>query len=169
MRLLLRKTTKYSGRLFPKYSLGTLCYLERNGDVLVVSKRISADSDIETVNLPGGKVEYGETPSSCAIRELREETGLTALRVNLKGIVTVAGAQLYGLRQGSWCLFLYEVATWSGNLAPENGCTATWEDKILVPSLLPNQADRHIFEFLGKPHKFEGRVDYRCKPPLIEF
>ncbi|MCP1639202.1 MULTISPECIES: 8-oxo-dGTP diphosphatase [Streptococcus] len=35
---------------------------------------------------PGGKVEFAETVFSAALRELKEETGLTALNLELKGI-----------------------------------------------------------------------------------
>ncbi|MBY5033800.1 8-oxo-dGTP diphosphatase [Streptococcus gallolyticus] len=35
---------------------------------------------------PGGKVEFAETIFSAALRELKEETGLTALDLELKGI-----------------------------------------------------------------------------------
>ncbi len=34
-------------------------------------------------NLPGGKVEFGESVQQCAIRELEEETGITAKIVRL--------------------------------------------------------------------------------------
>lgn len=48
------------------------------GDSLLVMRR----DDIPTINwpgawdLPGGRREPGETPAACALRELREETGL---------------------------------------------------------------------------------------------
>ncbi len=36
----------------------------------------------------GGKLEPGETPQACAIREVFEETGLTVTKHALKGIIT---------------------------------------------------------------------------------
>ena len=36
----------------------------------------------------GGKFEPGESPEECALREVREETGLTMLKPKFRGIVT---------------------------------------------------------------------------------
>lgn len=48
---------------------------------LVRQFRIAIDR--ETLEIPAGKLEPGEDPKDCAVRELREETGLVAERVEL--------------------------------------------------------------------------------------
>ena len=41
--------------------------------------------DLETLEVPAGKLEIGEDPYMCAIRELKEETGLSAKKVETLG------------------------------------------------------------------------------------
>jgi len=51
--------------------------LTENGTVLMV-KQFRYPHAEETLELPAGKLEYGEHPLTCAVRELREEAGATA-------------------------------------------------------------------------------------------
>ena len=52
----------------------TLVYVLRNQSVLLINKLRGHGKG--KVNAPGGKFESGESPESCAIRELHEEVGL---------------------------------------------------------------------------------------------
>ena len=52
----------------------------RDGRVLV-ARRAAGDHLPGTWEFPGGKIERGEEPSGAARRELREETGLEAVRL----------------------------------------------------------------------------------------
>jgi 8-oxo-dGTP pyrophosphatase MutT (NUDIX family) len=52
--------------------------IRSDGKVLAVSRKY----DKNAMGLPGGKVDPGETPELAAARELEEETGLTATRLN---------------------------------------------------------------------------------------
>src|SRR5262245_20607084 len=63
--------------------------------------------------LPAGFIEYGETPERCAVRELREETGVEARLVGLFGVY----AGLDDPRARS-VLILYTARRVSGRLVP---------------------------------------------------
>lgn len=52
----------------------------RENPSFLIGERINAHG-AGTLALPGGHLEYGETPQSCAARELMEETGLKATNV----------------------------------------------------------------------------------------
>ena len=69
--------------------LTTLCYLERNGAYLILhrTKKEHDENGDKWIGV-GGKFEPGESPEECALREVREETGLTMLKPKFRGIVT---------------------------------------------------------------------------------
>jgi len=61
---------------------------------------------------PGGKIEKDEASYECAVRELREETGLQAHEIHLRGIVSVVMPEiLHPCMQ-----FLYVVTDFTGEL-----------------------------------------------------
>ncbi len=66
----------------------TLIYLERDHKYLMMYRgRKPHDPNAGKWIGIGGKIEEGETPEECAIRETREETGITLDSVDFRGIV----------------------------------------------------------------------------------
>ena len=67
----------------------TLCYLIRGGEVLMMHRtRKKNDMNRDKWIAVGGRFEEGESPEDCAVREVREETGLTMTAWRYRGIVT---------------------------------------------------------------------------------
>jgi len=66
--------------------------LDRN--VILVEKS-KPDWQRGRLNLPGGKVEPGETPLQCANRELLEETGISACDSKLLGVMKGDGWMIH--------------------------------------------------------------------------
>lgn len=66
----------------------TLCYLEQDGRYLMLH-RVKKSHDVNKDKWigVGGKFEPGEDALACALREVREETGLTMLAPAYRGIV----------------------------------------------------------------------------------
>jgi 8-oxo-dGTP diphosphatase len=90
------------------YRIAVLCYLfDEPGRVLLLHR--SKPPNIELYSPPGGKLEQttGESPTACAVREIEEETGLTAdpAELHLTGIVSETA---YG-DENHWLMFLYEL------------------------------------------------------------
>lgn len=58
---------------FPRVGVGVI--VQNNQKKIVLGKRKNAHGEREWA-LPGGHLEFGETPIECAVRELYEETGM---------------------------------------------------------------------------------------------
>ena len=67
----------------------TLCYIEKDGKYLMLhrTKKENDENKDKWIGI-GGKFEEGESPEDCALREIKEETGLTVTSYQYKGIVT---------------------------------------------------------------------------------
>ncbi|RKP04406.1 NUDIX hydrolase domain-like protein, partial [Thamnocephalis sphaerospora] len=58
-----------------RVGVGVLVYRSKDSDEFLVGRRIGSHGS-GTWQLPGGHLEFGETPENCAKREVLEETGL---------------------------------------------------------------------------------------------
>lgn len=67
----------------------TLCYIVRDGCCLMLhrTKKENDQSHDKWLGI-GGKFEDRESPEDCALREVKEETGLTVTSYRYRGIVT---------------------------------------------------------------------------------
>ena len=57
----------------------TLLFVIRDGQVLLIRKKRGLGAG--KINGPGGRLEPGETPQQCAVREVQEEVGVTPIDV----------------------------------------------------------------------------------------
>lgn len=66
----------------------TLCYIRKDGQYLMLfrNKKEADPNEGKWVGI-GGKVEPGETPDQCVVREVREETGYTLTNYHFHGVI----------------------------------------------------------------------------------
>lgn len=117
----------------------TLVYAVRDRHVLMMLRR--KEPNLGQWTAPGGKIELDESPAECAVRELREETGLEAGRPTLKVIVTETSP----IADWQWLMFVYLVQDFEGELQPCEEGELAWIPVEKVPELSIPQADRIFF------------------------
>jgi len=92
--------------------------------------------------LPAGFMEYGETPEHCAVRELKEETGLAGRLTGLFGVY--AGFDDPRVRA---VLILYTAIRAGGRLKPGDDATeAAWFELDRLPRRIAFAAHRRALE-----------------------
>ncbi len=68
----------------PRVRVGVGVFVWRNGK-FIMGQRLGSHG-ANTWSVPGGHLEFGESWEDCAIREVREETGMTAKNVRLLAV-----------------------------------------------------------------------------------
>jgi 8-oxo-dGTP diphosphatase len=95
--------------------LATLCYvIDKKQDATLMIHRVKKTNDYHQGkwNGLGGKFEFGESPEDCAIREIREESGLIVKSLKLKGFITFP---LFDDIE-DWYVFLFTSDDFTGEL-----------------------------------------------------
>lgn len=127
----------------------TLCYLEKNEKYLMMH-RTKKEHDINKdkyIGL-GGHLEHGESPEECVRREILEESGLTAGKLKLRGIVT------FVIDDADEYTFLYTGDDFSGELKECDEGDLVWIDKEELEKLPIWEGDKIFFRLLKEEHPF---------------
>ena len=137
--------------------LATLCYVRRDGKTLMVH-RVKKANDMHQGkwNGLGGKLEPGETPEECAIREVFEEAGLVCRNPTWKGLITFPAFS----QEEDWYTFLYVMREFEGELinSPEGDLSWVDDDKLLDLNLWAG--DRVFIPWLERPGFFSAKFIY---------
>ena len=124
--------------------LTTLCYIERNGCWLMLNRNKKAlDENKGKWIGVGGHMEENESPEECALREIREETGLSVTGLRLRGVITFILPDW-----GNELTFLYTAQSEAGEAAPCAEGTLVWVPIDSVLSLPLWEGDRVFLPLL---------------------
>lgn len=95
-----------------------------DGDEVLLGEKLTGLGAGKVVG-PGGKQEPGETPVETAVREVREEVGLTLARENLVPLARIT-YPFVGRPELSQRSHAFIVRDWSGELRASDEIAATW-------------------------------------------
>ena len=140
--------------------LATLCYVRRDGHTLMLH-RVKKANDMHQGkwNGLGGKLEPGETPEECAIREIREEAGLQVNALLLKGVLTFPAFDDFE----DWYCFVFLIQDFNGKLIDSNEGHLRWIPNDELLSLNLWEGDRIFIPWLDQPGIFSGKFMYANK------
>ena len=128
----------------------SLVHLEQDGCYLMLH-RIRKDNDENRDKWVGigGKFEPGESPEDCAVREVREETGLTMRSWSYRGIVTFVSDEW-----GTEYMHLFHSTDFSGELRDCDEGVLEWVDKKRLLTLPIWEGDRIFLRLLDSDIPF---------------
>jgi 8-oxo-dGTP diphosphatase len=137
--------------------LATLCYVQDDGKTLMMH-RVKKENDMHEGkwNGLGGKIEEGETPEKCVIREVKEESGLEIYGPQLEGFLTFPAFD----GNDEWRVFVYTADDFQGELIESREGRLEWiEDENLLDLNLW-EGDRHFLPWLERDGIFSARFVY---------
>lgn len=145
----------------------TLVFVVRNGQVLLINKKTGLGKG--KINAPGGKLEKGEAPEDCAIRECREELHITVSNLQYCGQHRFQFVDGYSIH-----VWVYKTADFEGIPTETHEAKPLWvgvddipfdqmweDDRIWIPMMLRGERFQSRWIFDG-----DRMLDYELLPEV---
>lgn len=138
--------------------LATLCYvMEKNKTLMLYRNKKENDYHEGKWNGLGGKLEQGETPEECAVREVFEESGLKVTNPLLKGLIT------FPMFDGvdDWYVWVYVFEGFEGKLIDSPEGHLEWIDNEKLTELNLWGGDKIFIPWLFEDKCFSAKFVYK--------
>lgn len=144
---------KYDKKAYIKEAV--VSYIISDDKVLLIEKKRGLGAG--KINVPGGHIEYGETPYNAAVRETHEEVNLVTNNLTFKGYLFFRFTD--GLTMKGW---VYITENFEGTPQESDEAKPFWndlnsipydrmwaDDIVWIPEMLKGRFFRGYFEFDG--------------------
>lgn len=105
----------------------------------------------------GGKLEPGETPEECVIREVKEECGLTVKNPFLKGLLTFPAFNGFE----DWYVFVFTATEFDGVVTDTEEGELEWVKDAELLTLTLWEGDRMFLKWLDQKGFFSAKFVYK--------
>jgi 8-oxo-dGTP diphosphatase len=139
----------------------TLLFVVKNDQVLLIRKKRGLGAG--KINGPGGKIDPGETPMACAIRETQEELMITPLNVQARGQLFFHAEDMPRIHG-----YIFTATDYQGTPTETDEAIPLWtrtdqipfdemwdDDRLWLPDVLRGRCINGWFTFVG-----ERMLDY---------
>ena len=139
--------------------ISTACYLKKDDKVLMIkfSKKWG-----QVYAPPGGKLESGESPLECIIREFYEETGLKLINPKLQGISRWKDS-VEGI------IFIYKASDYEGDIKESDEGKLEWIPCDSLLSIKQFEQNEKFTPYLFKDELFEGKFLLGEKCEVLDY
>jgi 8-oxo-dGTP diphosphatase len=143
----------------------TLVFVIQDGKILLINKKTGLGKG--KVNGPGGKVEKGETPRDCAVRECQEELSITVSNLQYCGQHRFQFVDGYSIH-----VFVYRTEYFEGIPTESVEAKPLWVELDKIPYERMWEDDEIWIPMMLRGERFQGRwifdddkmLDYELLP-----
>jgi len=137
--------------------LATLCYvIDKDKTLMIYRNKKKNDYHEGKWNGLGGKFEPGESPEECAIREVKEESGLTMINPKMKGFITFPMFD----KIKDWYVFIFTATDFEGKIIDSNEGKLEWIPNNKLVDLNLWDGDKIFIPWLFQEKFFSAKFYY---------